>query len=118
MQNGNLTGIKIDPNAEWLSRDPIQENGGINLYDYVGDNPVDRVDPMGTSSIGLYGQGTAFGLGPFGVRVKLSVVYDFCQHKYSATCSICGIVGAGTPTGSAGLGGAREHNKFPYSEWQ
>lgn len=31
----------------WLNRDPIGENGGINLYCHVGDNPVNRVDPLG-----------------------------------------------------------------------
>ena len=31
----------------WLSRDPIAENGGINLYAYVGNNPVNWWDPYG-----------------------------------------------------------------------
>jgi uncharacterized protein RhaS with RHS repeats len=30
-----------------LSRDPIAEQGGINLYGYVGGNPVNWVDPLG-----------------------------------------------------------------------
>jgi hypothetical protein len=33
--------------GRWLSRDPIQEKGGINLYGYAGDNPVDFEDPSG-----------------------------------------------------------------------
>ena len=31
----------------WLSRDPIGEEGGINLYGYVGNSPVNRTDPLG-----------------------------------------------------------------------
>jgi RHS repeat-associated protein len=33
--------------AVWLSEDPIQEEGGINLYGYVGGSPVMAVDPLG-----------------------------------------------------------------------
>ena len=33
--------------ARWLSRDPIGETGGVNLYGYVGDNPLKYTDPSG-----------------------------------------------------------------------
>jgi RHS repeat-associated protein len=33
--------------GRWLSRDPMGESFGINLYGYVGQNPVSRVDPLG-----------------------------------------------------------------------
>lgn len=33
--------------GRWLSRDPIGESGGLNLYGYVGNNPVLYVDPLG-----------------------------------------------------------------------
>ena len=37
-----------DPEAaRWLSRDPIGERGGSNLYAYVEGNPVQRIDPLG-----------------------------------------------------------------------
>jgi RHS repeat-associated protein len=32
---------------EWLNRDPLGEEGGINLYGFVGNNPINRVDPYG-----------------------------------------------------------------------
>ena len=38
--------------GRWLSRDPIWESGGINLYGYVGGDPVGWVDPYGLLSIG------------------------------------------------------------------
>jgi len=31
----------------WRSRDPIQEQGGVNLYGFVGNNPVSKWDYLG-----------------------------------------------------------------------
>ena len=37
-----------DPDTgRWISRDPISEVGGLNLYAYVGSDPVNKVDPLG-----------------------------------------------------------------------
>ena len=33
--------------GRWLSRDPIGENGGWNLYGYVYNIPTDSTDPLG-----------------------------------------------------------------------
>jgi RHS repeat-associated protein len=48
----NLTLFRAyDPTfGRWLSRDPIGENGGINIYSYVGNQPISSID-----RIGLYG---------------------------------------------------------------
>jgi RHS repeat-associated protein len=40
-----------DPQArQFISEDPIGLDGGINLYAYVGNNPLKLVDPSGTDS--------------------------------------------------------------------
>ena len=33
--------------GRWISRDPIEENGGANLYGYVSNNPISLWDPFG-----------------------------------------------------------------------
>ena len=33
--------------GRWISRDPIDEAGGVNLYAYVHNEPVGRRDPLG-----------------------------------------------------------------------
>ena len=37
----------IPPLGRWLNRDPIGETGGLNLYGYVGNDPVNYRDPLG-----------------------------------------------------------------------
>jgi RHS repeat-associated protein len=36
--------------GKWITRDPIEESGGINLYAYVLNNPVNLIDPWGLQS--------------------------------------------------------------------
>jgi RHS repeat-associated protein len=38
--------------GRWLNRDPIGELGGANLYGYVGNDPVNRFDPLGLAAGG------------------------------------------------------------------
>jgi RHS repeat-associated protein len=41
-----------DPNFQrWLNPDPIGEQGGMNLFAFVGNNPINKVDPLGTTEI-------------------------------------------------------------------
>jgi RHS repeat-associated protein len=43
-----------DPTAaRFLSEDPIDFDGGINFYAYVGNNPLNWTDPWGTSALPL-----------------------------------------------------------------
>ena len=41
----------VSGRAEFLSRDPLGEEGGINLYGYVGNNPISKIDPLGLAEI-------------------------------------------------------------------
>jgi RHS repeat-associated protein len=53
-QHHPATGLELalyrayDPGlGRWMSRDPIEEEGGVNLYAYVANDPIKRVDPLG-----------------------------------------------------------------------
>ena len=39
--------------GRWLSKDPIGISGGLNLYAFCGNNPVNFVDPLGLQSYDL-----------------------------------------------------------------
>jgi RHS repeat-associated protein len=33
--------------GRWITKDPIQEKGGLNMYAYCGNDPINNVDPEG-----------------------------------------------------------------------
>ena len=43
--------------GRWLNRDPLREHGGLNLYGYVGNNPIMFIDPYGLGFLGDFGNG-------------------------------------------------------------
>ena len=40
--------------GRWLSKDPIEEQGGVNLYGMVANDPVDQYDPLGLMVTATY----------------------------------------------------------------
>jgi len=47
---------QIRPFGRWLNADPAGLAGGLNLYAYVGDNPISGIDPLGLVRWGLLGK--------------------------------------------------------------
>jgi hypothetical protein len=56
--------------GRWLSRDPIEERGGVNLYGVVGNNLINGVDlyGLGTWSFEVHDNGTVY--------MHVEVTYD------------------------------------------
>jgi RHS repeat-associated protein len=47
-----------DPDlGRWLSRDPIEEQDGLNLYAYVHNTPSNAIDPYGLKKTGWFATG-------------------------------------------------------------
>lgn len=60
--------------GRWLSRDPIGERGGMNLYGYVENSPSNSFDPLGLWVITLRLNFTATAL--LGVNLSLAIAFD------------------------------------------
>lgn len=43
--------------GRWMSRDALQESGGLNLYAAMNNNPIDFTDPLGLFSLEGFGNG-------------------------------------------------------------
>jgi RHS repeat-associated protein len=109
--------------GRWLRRDPFGEAGGINLYQYGLNDPVDVLDPLGLNPHKLTIQSyiptpTAWGFrgdnhGPTpqpiynGYRTSSTVTFDDSQpgsscQSNTGTSEFHGIYGQASPAGMTG----------------
>jgi RHS repeat-associated protein len=88
--------------AEWLSRDPMvnpEVGQGPNLYDYVHNDPVRFIDPLGlwTGSVGVT---VNFQIGPVNINFSAGVAVDG-QGNVGTTY----VAGGGLGVGAHASGG-------------
>lgn len=83
--------------GRWTAKDPIRFDGGSTaLYEYARGNPVDRIDPWGTTYIDI---GVSFGLVAIGLQYDVDTG-DFVPYAGVQFGSPGGslMIGPGTPS--------------------
>ena len=82
--------------GRWLNRDPIEEEGGVNLYGFVGNDGVNKLDPNGEFVI----SGTVLAWALFGGVVSGGLEYYFNDNASTEELIISTLFG--TIGGGAG----------------
>jgi RHS repeat-associated protein len=70
--------------GRWLSRDPMEEEGGYNLYAFVGNAPLDYIDPFGERALSFEINGPQTPLG-FSFFLRGSVTQTTCPLEVEAS---------------------------------
>ena len=78
--------------GRWLSRDPIAEKGGLNLFGYVRNDPLNYLDPTGENPVagaliglglgGPVGAVIGAGIGTAVVLIGGAAVYDYVHNHW------------------------------------
>ena len=107
--------------GRWLSKDPIEESGGLNLYGMVGNNPISRWDYLGMTPEGqrLAAERQRILKGLPGVREQYPLAADLLRHYLQGSGESKEILGSNRRAimNSAAFSRAVEVNLKRIEEW-
>lgn len=94
----NLTMLRVrdTDSGHWLSRDPIGEADGYNLYSYVRNRPVSYIDPLGDDSLSVTtgaSVGGGAGIVGAGATGSVKVGYDWTRDEWGGNGTGGGYIG-------------------------
>ncbi len=93
--------------GRWLNRDPIEEQGGLNLYGFVKNDPTNRLDSMGLSDNSKSGYALVQTVTEDAVIITVELIGDLDSVRQRARSAISSdfttirrTIGEGYKTGS------------------
>jgi uncharacterized protein RhaS with RHS repeats len=86
--------------GSWITRDPKGERGGLNLYEFVGNNPVNWIDPFGLDSV-----------------VESNKMLKEAVEKYRGEHEVKEPTSSRNPYGFLGCKEVRKLYKSKFKEW-
>ena len=88
--------------GKFIQRDRMGEEGGVNLYDYVGNDPINEIDPLGLFGAGWQvSAGVEAGTVQGGGATVQGGSGAFVANNFSSS-SLGGFVSGGSFSGSPG----------------
>lgn len=117
----NETGLQLlthryyDPSAgRFLTRDPISYGGGINLYSYVKNKPVNFIDPSGLILVGgSYSVSAIAGIGVLGAGVSAQYMQGISLSRNGVGTGGAASLGAFGSLRAPDGSGRDIHAEFP-----
>lgn len=92
--------------GRWLSRDPVQESGGVNLYTYCINNSINKIDAFGLSSFDVDPRSEAVIATLYsGLRPKAREFIRGANEKLAPQCEIAKV--------TSGLRDTSQQNNIP-----